>query len=505
MQETPNIVYLLADDMGYGDLSCLNPHSKIKTANLDRLALEGMIFEDAHSSSAVCTPSRYSILTGRYNWRSSLKKGVIGGFTPSLIEEGRMTVASLLKGNGYSTACIGKWHLGMDWQTRDGSSLPDDDPAVCQWGTHTTPDVDYSRPIKNSPVTKGFDYYFGISASLDMPPYAYIENDCVCGIPDRICEEKTGKRFYRRGPIAPGFRHERVTPELTDKACDYIRENAAGKVPFFLYFPLPSPHTPIMPEEFEGKSGTNPYGDFCLMVDDCVGKIMKALKESGIEEDTIVVFTSDNGCSPMADFKELAEFGHNPSYVFRGHKADIFEGGHRIPLIVRWPKKIKPGSRTCQTVCLSDLLATVADITGQKLPDNAGEDSVSNLSVWLGQRREDDPIREATVHHSINGSFSIRQGRWKLEFCPDSGGWSYPIPDKDDISGMPLIQLYDLEADVREATNVQDKHPEIVRKLTGLMTKYLKEGRSTPGARQRNTGPSFWPQLNWMLADDVSE
>jgi arylsulfatase A len=386
----------------------------------------------------------------------------------------------------------------MDWQTKEGISLSDNDPAICEWGTHTNPDVDYARPIKNSPVTRGFDYYYGISASLDMPPYTYIENDRVCRMPERICNGESGKRFYRSGPVAPGFRHERVTPELTDKACAYIKEKAAGDSPFFLYFPLPSPHSPIMPEEFAGRSGTNEYGDFCLMVDDCVGKIMRTLEESGIAEDTILVFTSDNGCSPTANFDELAKVGHNPSYVFRGHKADIYEGGHRIPLIVRWPARIRPGSVSSQTSCLSDLLATVADILDEKLPDNAGEDSISNLPLWLEKQDKDKPLREATVHHSMNGSFSIRQGRWKLEFCPGSGGWSFPVPGKDD-AGLPPIQLYDLESDIRECSNIHDKYPEIIDRLTKLMTKYVKDGRSTPGAAQKNTGPAYWPQLNWML------
>jgi len=251
----PNIVYILADDMGYGDVSCLNPESKIRTAHLDRLAGEGMAFTDAHSTSAVCTPSRYSIMTGRYNWRSTLKRGVNFGYDPHLIEDGRMTVASFLKRHGYATACVGKWHLGIDWALNSDASE----------------DVDYSRPIANGPCAFGFDTFFGISGSLDMTPYVYIENDRVTALPDRVIEAGVGKSFWRGGPISPDFRHEDVLPTLTRQATDFIAEQSAANTPFFLYFPLSAPHAPILPTpEFQGASGTNAYGDFVLMVDSVV-------------------------------------------------------------------------------------------------------------------------------------------------------------------------------------------------------------------------------------------
>lgn len=249
--------------------------------------------------------------------------------------------------------------------------------------------------------------------------------------------------------------------------------------------------------EFQGKSGTNAYGDFCLHVDDTVGRVMKALEKNGLAENTIVIFTADNGCSPMADFDELAQFGHNPSYVFRGHKADIYEGGHRIPFIVQWPETIPPGSESDQTVCLADLTATLAGITGYTLPDNAAEDSVSNLSVWDGSASE--PVREAIVHHSINGSFSIRKGKWKLEMCPGSGGWSHPLPGAE-CENLPPVQLYDLTADIGERQNLQSENPRVVDALKSLLTRYVKDGRSTPGAPQANTGGDEWAQLWWMLS-----
>ncbi|MCE5326904.1 MAG: arylsulfatase [Planctomycetaceae bacterium] len=481
MKKKPNIVYVLADDMGYGDVSCLNGESKIRTANIDRMAARGMIFRDAHASSAVCTPSRYSILTGRYNWRSTLKSGVNFGFSGPLIERGRMTVASLLKTAGYRTACVGKWHLGWTW-------------AKC---SAKEDDVDYSRPIADGPTSVGFDYFFGISASLDMAPYVYVENDRVTALPTGHIAAGTGKQMWREGAIAPDFKHEDVLPKLTEKALAWIDQSAKSGEPFFLYFPLPAPHTPILPlPQFRGKSGTNEYGDFCLQVDDVMGQLTAALDRAGVADDTIIIFTSDNGCSPMANFEELAAVGHRPSYVFRGHKADIYEGGHRIPLVMRWPGGIAPGSATDQTVCLTDLLATCADLLDLPVPPQAGEDSVSNLPLWQG--RVDSPVREATVHTSIDGSLSIRRGRWKLEMCPGSGGWSHPQPGSKDAANLPSRQLYDLTADIGERRNLIDEQPAVAADLQALLTSYVERGRSTPGAAQGNTGPVRWNQLWWM-------
>ncbi len=462
----PNIIYIMADDMGYGDLSCLNGQSQLKTTHIDRLAQEGITFTDAHSGSAVCTPTRYGILTGRYCWRSRLKSGVLYGYSKHLIEEGRMTVASLLKKHGYATACVGKWHLGLDWPTKS------DDPE----------DVDYSKTIQHGPNTNGFDYFFGISASLDMPPYVYIENDRVTAAPDRETENQDYQGFWRKGPTGADFKHIEVLPTLTKKAADFIDQQAERNEnnPFFLYFPLPAPHTPILPTDaFKGKSGTNPYGDFVLQVDSTVGQIMDTLKRNGIEDNTLIIFTSDNGCSPRAEFEDLAQYGHDPSYHFRGHKADIFEGGHRIPFIARWPKRVKPGTTTSETICLTDLMATCAAITGDHLPEDAGEDSYNILPALTGISYE-KPIREATVHHSINGSFSIRQGKWKVELCPGSGGWSYPRPQKAKELGLPPVQLYNLEKDIGETKNVFQKHPKVVERLTRLLEKYKKGNRSAP-------------------------
>lgn len=479
----PNIVYIIADDMGYGDVSCLNPESKIVTPHIDRLAAGGMIFTDAHSGSAVCTPTRYGILTGRYSWRSRLQEGVLWGYSPHLIEKERMTVASLLKKSGYATACVGKWHLGLDWVTHDGYRFTDSSDET---GEH----IDYTRPISHGPLDLGFDYFFGIPASLDMVPYVYIANDRVVEAPTEFIVGEMGLGFYRTGPIAPGLKLEEVMPTFTQKAVDFIKKNAnsGSKNPFFLYFPLSAPHTPILPtREFKGKSGIGAYGDFVIQCDWTVGEIMQVLDRNGLTENTLFIVTSDNGCSPMADFEDLARKGHKPSYHFRGYKADIFEGGHRIPYIVRWPGRVKEGSTCDDTICLTDLLATVADILGFDIPANAGEDSMSILPDLLGTAS--GPIREATVHHSVNGSFSIRQGKWKLELCPGSGGWSYPQPGEARRLGLPDLQLYDVAQDFRERENIQNKHPDVVEHLVHLLEKYVADGRSTSGRPQANDVP----------------
>lgn len=462
-QDRPNIVYLLADDLGVGDLRCLNPDSKIATPHMDRLASQGMIFTDAHSGSSVCSPTRYGILTGRYAWRTRLQEGVLEGYSPALIDPKRLTVASLLGRSGYHTACIGKWHLGF------------------QWGG-TKDNVDYTAPIRNGPTAVGFDAWYGISASLDMPPYLWIENDRAVGIPT------TTKAFHRPGPAHADFEAVDVLPTITRKSVDYLDQRSKDSRPFFLYVPLNAPHTPIVPTaEFEGKSGLGKYGDFVLQVDWTVGEILKALDRNGLSGNTLVILTSDNGCSPSADYPALKKRGHNPSHTFRGAKADIFEGGHRIPLLARWPDRIRPGSRCDDTVCLTDLMATCAAILDVPLPDDAGEDSVSLLPAFLGTST--GPIREATVHHSFNGSFAIRQGNWKLELCPDSGGWSEPRPGKADVATLPPVQLYDLALDGGERKNVQADHPEVVDRLSRLLQGYVDRGRSTPGAPQKNDVP----------------
>ena len=482
--QRPNILYILCDDLGYGDVKALNPEGKIATPNIDKLAAAGMIFSDAHGSSSVCTPTRYGIMTGRYNWRSRLQSGVLGGVSPHLIEDGRLTVAQLMKNHGYQTACFGKWHLGMDWPMKDKTVAANDNVD----NTGQSRQVDYSKPITHGPNASGFDYYFGIPASLDMAPFAFIENQ-------RVTQEPTvEKKFVRKGPAAVDFEAVDVLPKLTEKTIQYLNDYTKTRdakpqdaKPFFIYMPLNSPHAPIVPTpEWKGKSGLNDYGDFVMETDACVGKVLEALDKNGLTESTLVIFTSDNGCSPVANIPELEKKGHYPNYHFRGMKADIWDGGHRIPFITRWPGKIKAGATSDQIVCLTDLIATCAEMLGEKLPDNAAEDSVSMLPALLGTANAS--LREAIVHHSIVGHFSIRQGNWKLELCPASGGWSAPKPGSPGEKGLPKIQLYDLGSDVGETKNLQAEHPEIVEKLTKLLEKYVADGRSTPGTAQPNNG-----------------
>ena len=489
----PNIVYILADDLGYGDVKCLNPLGKIATPHMDRLAAAGMIFTDAHSSSSVCTPTRYGILTGRYNWRSRLKSGVQGGMSPPLIEPGRLTVAAFLKQHGYHTACVGKWHLGMEWVRK---------PDMPEFGDRIEKGdegwrVDFTKPIAKGPTSVGFDEYFGIAASLDMIPYAFIENDRVKSLPtvNKAFPMMLGRAGgeTRKGPAAVDFDGTEVLPALTRRAVEIIHRQGTGAKegkPFFLYLPLNAPHTPILPTpEWRGKSGLNPYADFVMQTDATVGAVLDALEKQGLTENTLVVMTSDNGCSPQANFKELLAAGHNPNHHFRGHKADIFEGGHRIPFLVRWPGRIKAGTKSDELICLTDLFATCAAILGEKLPDTAAEDSVNFLPALESRVRADQPLREAVVHHSINGSFSLRQGKWKLAMCADSGGWSLPRPGAKESEKLPSVQLYDLVADIGETTNVAARHADVVERLTKLLEKYVADGRSTPGSIQSNTSP----------------
>ena len=483
--DKPNIVFILADDLGIGDVRCFNPDGKIATPNLDRLAADGMKFTDSHTPSAVCTPTRYGVLTGRYNWRTKLQSGVLGGLSPRLIEPGRLTVAQMLKDHGYATACIGKWHLGMDWAKHEGKTVEElniEKPDQV-WS------VDFTKPIANGPNAVGFDHYFGIAASLDMVPYTFIENDRVTAVPTKevafpMMTDRENGGMTRKGPAAEGFEAVNVLPTLAQKASEWIASSAKQGRPFFLYLPLNAPHTPINPlPEWKGKSGLNAYGDFVMQVDAAVGDVLGALKTAGVAGNTLVVLTSDNGCSPSAKFDELRAKGHDPSAGFRGHKADIFEGGHRVPFIVRWPGKVMAGTSSAQTVCLTDFMATAAEIVGVKIPAGAAEDSVSFLPVLLGA---EGARRTTLVSHSINGSFAIREGNWKLCLCAGSGGWSAPKPGTPAEKGLPTEQLYDLATDRAEQKNVAAEHPEIVKRLGELLEKTFAEGRSTPGEAQKN-------------------
>lgn len=490
----PNVIYILADDLGYGDVKCFNPGGKIPTPNMDNMAANGVMFTDAHTSSAVCTPTRYGILTGRYNWRSTLKQSVLGGYSTSLIKQKRTTIAEMLQSKGYTTAFIGKWHLGWDWAIIDNENTSDQDA----WDAQLL--VDYSVPVKNGPSTHGFDYSFGFCGSLDMAPYVYVENDVPTMVPTKTTVSVDEKGFWREGPTSDDFDHTNVLQDLTDRAKGYITKKANGDEPFFLYFPLPAPHTPILPTtEFLGKSNTNMYGDFVMQVDDVVRQIRETLKENGISENTLLVFTSDNGCSPRANFDELAKVKHYPGAQFRGNKADIYEAGHRVPFIVEWPKKALKKSRSDKTICTTDFFATCAELSGYEIQDTEAEDSYSMLPLITGDNK--DEIREYTIHHSINGSFAIRQGNWKLCVCPGSAGWSYPRPQdiKNEKLDLPPMQLYNLKDDIGETKNLITEYPEKAAALKAALKKIILDGRSTPGAVQQNEGMDGWKQIESII------
>ena len=469
----PNIVYILADDMGYGDISALNESSKISTPHMDRLLEEGMHFLDAHSPSAVCTPTRYGILMGRYCFRTRLKSGVLVGHQPSLIEPGRMTVASMLQEKGYNTACIGKWHLGLDFKKKDPRKLLVEGDW---WDLSNTSNVDYEAQIEGGPADFGFDYSFILPASLDIQPYIYIRNKKVVN-PDIIHNEGVNDenlqgKFWRAGDASRDFDFDQTLPILTEEGVQFIKNQVADhpQNPFFLYLPLSAPHTPWLPlGTFKGRSEAGRYGDFVTQVDFTVGEILETIEKAGITENTIIILTSDNGAYWFPE--NVEQFNHRANYIFKGMKSDAWEGGHHIPFIVRWPGKIKGGSSSDQLVCLTDLLATCADIVDYKLPYNAAEDSYSHLPAMLGE--QNDHARDQLIMHSIQGMYAIRKGNWKLILGRGSGGWSYE-GQKDEPAG----QLYDLSADIGEKHNLYDAYPEKVAELTGLFNMFEKERRS---------------------------
>jgi arylsulfatase A len=451
----PNVVYILADDLGWGDFDVYNSHSAIPTPNANAFAREGMRFTDMHASSAVCTPSRYSILTGRYSWRSRLKKGVLNGDSPNLIEEGRMTVPSMLKSAGYYTAGIGKWHLGL--------------------GNEET--TDFTKPLNPGPISHGFDYYFGIPASLDMAPYVYFENEHVveqATIADPGSKSPRGV-FWRAGLRAQDFDMHQCLPTLTDKAVELLNQRAKHpETPFLLYFAMPSPHTPWVPlPEYHGKSGAGDYGDYVVEVDAMIGRVLDALKSNGQVENTIVVVTSDNG----ADWKpaDIERYPHRANAGWRGEKADVWEAGHRIPFIARWPNHIPANTVSDETGSLTDLMGTLAAILHIELPPDAGEDSFNLLPALLHQPHK--PIRSTIVDHSIDGMFTIREGDWKLELGLGSGGFSEPR-NVEPAPGGVQGQLYNLADDPHELYNVYGQHPEIVERLTKLLNAYKDTGHT---------------------------
>ena len=485
-EQLPNIVYILADDLGYGDLGCYNKDSKIPTPHLDQLAKEGMRFTDAHSPSSVCTPTRYALLTGRYAWRTRLQRNVLGPWDKPLIPPDRLTVGKLLQQNGYTTACIGKWHLGQDYATVDGK------PPI-GGAKNALGNVNFAKPITDGPIARGFDHYFGTIVP-NYPPYCFILDDQTVGIPTT---PTSGSSFKIPGPIVPGWKLENILPEMTRHAVHWVEARAKTKRPFFLYLSLTSPHYPVVPASAViGRSKAGEYGDFVHQSDGTIGQILDALQRAGIAENTLVLFTSDNGSEITGEvnpgvYDRALQYGHRSSGELRGAKRDAWEGGHRVPFIARWPGKIKAGTESDATICHVDFMATVAAILGERLPANAGEDSVNLLPVLLGEKLT-APVREATVHHSAQGKFAIRKGDWVLIDAPtgdDNGAKGEPQWLKEKRSYVSHSQpgeLYNLRNDLAQRHNLFADRPEIVHELKSLLEKYKNEGRSTTGAVQKN-------------------
>lgn len=492
--EKPNIVFILADDLGYGDVGCYNPSSKIPTPHLDRMAREGMRFTDAHSPSSVCTPTRYALLTGRYAWRSPLKRGVLGPWGLPIIAPGRLTVGELLRQHGYATAAIGKWHLGLSYATKDGQ------PASS--GREHMSNVDFAKPISEGPTARGFDYYFGVNVP-NYPPYCFIENDRTVGIPTvRDGGEADGINIP--GPMLPGWKLVDILPELARRTERWIEDAAkaakAGK-PFFLYLPLTSPHFPVVPAAvFKGKSQAGEYGDFVVQTDDYVGRVLAALEKAGVAENTLVFFTSDNGpetaseVSPGA-YDRVRIHQHASMGELRGVKRDLWEGGHRVPFLARWPGRIPAGAVSDETICHVDFMATVAALLGATLPPDAAVDSFNLLPVLRGEKLT-QPVREATVHHGISGRLAIRSGGWVLiekGTGEENRGAAAEPAWRKEARGYPADtaegQLFNLVADPQQKQNLYSAEPDRVRELTSLLEKYRAQGRSTPGPAQPNDPP----------------
>jgi arylsulfatase A-like enzyme len=458
MAKRPNLVLLLADDLGYGDISALNPESRVRTPHHDRLAREGMVFTDGHSSSSVCTPSRYGIYTGRYCWRTWLTSGVLWGWSRPLIEASRPTIASVLRAAGYRTCFVGKWHLGLGWGVHAGADLGSDARAFPPEA------VDYEQPLSAGPHTVGFDHSFAIPASLDMPPYCFIADGRVVEPPTARAEDSKPPDFWRAGPRSPGFEHGNCLLELTQRCEALIDLHARSRddAPFLLVFSMTSPHWPHSPRApFRGTTPMGPYGDLVAEHDWSVGRVLSALDRTGLARDTLVVATSDN-CAQLHGLEERC--GHRSNHHFRGQKSDAWDGGHRVPLIMRWPSGIRAGAECGALVSLTDLFATAASLAGATVPAGAGPDAVDLSPLFA------DPagrVRDSAIQHSALGHFAVREAAWKLVRCRGSGGWTLPEDQVESLA--PPEQLYELGGDVGETRNRWRELPEVAARLTGIL------------------------------------
>ncbi|MEC5128827.1 arylsulfatase [Verrucomicrobiales bacterium BCK34] len=480
--DQPNILILYADDLGFGDLTCYHAESKIPTPNLDRLAAEGMRFTDGHSSSGICTPSRYALLTGRHHWRDF--HGIVNAFGDSAFKPGQLTMAGMLKAKGYDTAAIGKWHLGWDWAAvRKPDAVQIGEGRGKTWGPEA---FDWDKPIPNGPLDHGFNHYFGDTV-INFPPYCWIEDDKVVKAPDTLMDPakwkpiKEGNWECRPGPMTSDWDPYENIPTTTTRAIDYIKGQAKTEEPFFLYFAFPSPHAPIIPnDEFDGKSGAGPYGDFVVETDDACGRILAALKESGQAENTVVIFSADNGPEHYAYARD-EKYDHWSSHPLRGLKRDIYEGGHHVPFIVKWPGVTEAGKVNDALVSQIDIMATVASALEIELPDDAAGDSHDLLPLLKGQT---DTVRSNHVHNTYEGQYAIREGHWLL-IDHKTGYKSKKSPKWEEKHGYPAddkgpVELYDLSSDLGQRNNLSAENPEKVKALQALLKEIQERGFSAP-------------------------
>lgn len=480
----PNVVIIFADDMGYGDVGALNPESRIPTPNLDRLASQSLIFTDAHSAGSYCVPSRYGLLTGRYMWRTRLGSGGnLANLAGTLIEPGRKTLADLLHGAGYFTGLVGKWHQGIDWKLRDESAR---DVIRVHPNYQDFGNIDFASPVLKGPRDYGFDYSFGTAGSAEMNPATFIENNRATVIPtlsSQEAREKNGQWYGRDDNIvAEGYSMDGLVPTLSNKACEFV-ETATRTRPdqsFFLYYAMTTPHNPIVPHrEFVGKSRAGAYGDFVVELDHHVGRILDKLVEVGIDKNTLVIFTSDNG--PVNRTKgyrqrwvrgDTGVYGHDSNGPFAGWKAGLQEGGHRVPFFVRWPEKIKPGGRCPTTIIFNDVMPTLAEMLDVKLDNDTAEDGQSFFKALTGESSPTS-FHEAIVHNHSNGTFAIRKGAFKLTV----NGPKNTSQVVDDAFPVTFV-LHDLSKDIEETTDVSWEHPAVVKEMHALLKKYVREGGS---------------------------
>jgi len=483
----PNILFILADDLGYGDVGCYNSESKVSTPRIDRLAAQGMTFTDAHSAATVCTPSRYSILTGRMAFRTGNKSIFTGAGGPNMIEQGRLTLPEMLRGNGYSTAMFGKWHVGLTFLDAQGT-------PILQSSPDSVKRIDFSRAIPDSPIHRGFDQFFGTACCPTTDwIYAFIDGDRIPVPPTRRIDiSKLPVNPYtedcRPGMIAPDFDMHEIDMIFLNKSLRFLEEHAAKspKKPFFLFHSAQAVHLPSLPgKDFQGKTKAGPHGDFIAEFDHIVGKLLDKLDTLGLADNTLVILTSDNGPEVTSVVNMRKDYQHDGARPWRGMKRDQWEGGHRVPFIARWPRTIRPGSRTSQTLCSTDVMATCAAIVGTKLPAAAAEDSFDMLPVLAGSD-QGKPIREFTLHETWTLELAIRRGDWKYLDHKKSGGNNYeksaelkPYILPEDEPEAPG-QLYNLTEDPGETHNLYKKHPEIVKELKALLDKSKSSGRSAP-------------------------